>query len=163
MAPQVQESFLELRGVVVVKVTEEALQHFPLFVSEIRQVVQFVQVAQVGQHPVGIGHVLVNVVEVGQQQLSPPVELVERLLRAGDGTERTVQQADGFYGVGHLQAALPSEEVADGDVRRAPDGLPGQSCQLLVQKQRGALVREDDDHLREVGAILFEDVLGNIF
>ena len=37
-------------------------------------------VAQIGEHKIGISHILIDVVEIGQQQLSPTIELVKRFL-----------------------------------------------------------------------------------
>ena len=81
VTPQVQEALFQLAVVILGEIAEETVNHLALLVGEIRDVVEFVDVFQIGKHAVGIGHVLVDVVEVGQQQLSPAVELVERLLR----------------------------------------------------------------------------------
>ena len=42
-------------------------------------------------------------------------------------------------GVGNHQVRLLAEEVADGDVRRTPDGFLGQPCKVLVEKQRAVV------------------------
>ena len=76
VAPKAQEAFLQFCVVVVGEVAEEAAYHFALLFGEVGNVVQFVNVTQVGKHAVGICHVLVDIVEVGQKQLPPAVELV---------------------------------------------------------------------------------------
>jgi hypothetical protein len=80
--PQTEESLLEFAVVLVREVAEEALQQLSLLGGKIRHVVEFVNVAQVGEHLVGRPHVLVEVVKVGEQQLSPTVEVVECLVDA---------------------------------------------------------------------------------
>ena len=85
------------------EVAEEALDQLPLLGREIRHVVEFVDVAQIGKHAVGGAHVLVEIVEVGEQQLSPAVEVVERLVNARTLGEALVEFADEQDGVGHLQ------------------------------------------------------------
>ena len=134
-APQLEESLLELTVVAVGEIAEEVAQHVTLFVGEVRYVVKLVQVAQVGKHAVGVGHVLVDVVEVADEQLSPAVEAVERLSAARDAAERLVKVADELDAVGHLQFRLLSEQLADGDVGRTPQGAVGQTGQMLVEEQ----------------------------
>ena len=77
VAPQPQEALLQLAVVLQGKVAEKAANHGALLVGQVRDVVQLVDVAQIGEDAVGIGHVLVDVVEVRQQQLAPAVELVQ--------------------------------------------------------------------------------------
>ena len=78
------------------------------------------QVAQVGQHAVGIGHILVDIVEVAEQQLSPTIELIKRFRRTSHSAERLMEQADRLNRVGNLQVALLTEQIADGDVGWTP-------------------------------------------
>ena len=87
---------------------EEVFQEFFLFCRKVAHVVEGVNVAQVGEHPVSIRHVLVDVVEVGQEQLSPTIELVERLVHARLSHECLVEFADELEWVGHgTLAVLP--------------------------------------------------------
>ena len=102
VAPQAQEPLLQLAVVVGTEVAEEPLYHGPLLVCEVGDIVQLVYVPQVGEHAVRVGHVLVDVVEVTEQQLAPAVELVQRLRGARLPTERLVQLAHKLDGVGHL-------------------------------------------------------------
>ena len=62
------------------EIAEKAADHLTLFVGEIGNVVELVDVAQVSKDPIGIGQIFVNIVEVGKQQLTPAVELVEALV-----------------------------------------------------------------------------------
>ena len=51
----------------------------------------------------GIGHVLVDIIKVGKQQLAPSVETVERLILTGDFRIGTIEVADQLDGVGNHQ------------------------------------------------------------
>ena len=145
------------------EVAEESAQNLTLLVGEEGAVVHLVQVGDVGQHLVGIGHLLVDVVEVGQQQLSPAIEMIQRLVDTRHRRERLVQLAHQLDGVGHTTFGILAEQVADGGVGGAPDGLASLAHQVLIEEQRGALVGEDDGEARQVGAVLAEDVLSHIF
>ena len=101
--PQAQESLLELRVVVFAEVAEEAAYDLLLLLAEVAHVVHLADVAQVGKHLVGIGHVLVEVVEVGHEQLPPAVEVVEGLVDARLLGEAAMQVAHQLHGVGHGQ------------------------------------------------------------
>ena len=103
VAPQAQEALLELGLVLLGEMAEEVLQELALLIGEIAQVVELVDVAQVGEDAVGISHILVDVVEIADEQLSPAIELVKRLVRACMQAERLVQVAHQLDGVGHRQ------------------------------------------------------------
>ena len=64
------------------EVAEETTKHLALLFSEKAVVIHFVQIAQIGKDTVSISHLLVNVVEVIEQQLSPTIEMVECLVDA---------------------------------------------------------------------------------
>ena len=146
----------------VAEVAEEAFQHIALLGSEEAVVVHLVQVAQVGKDAVGGCQLLVDVVEVGQQQLSPSIEVVEGLVDARLCGERAVQFAHQFDGVGEHALGMAAEEVADGGVGGAPDGLACQARQVVVEEQRGALVGEHDGGVCQVGSIFFQYVEGYV-
>ena len=120
-------------------------------------------VAQVGEDLIGWSHVLVEIVEVGEQQLSPAVEVVEGLVDACAVGEALIEFADELDGVGHLQCGVAAEEFADRDIGRTPQGLPCETGQVLVEEQRGTLVREDDGDTGEVGAELREEFFCYMF
>ena len=103
VAPQAQEPFLEFAVMVVGEVAEEAAYHLALLVGEVGHIVELVDVAEVGEDLIGWPHVLVEVVEVGEQQLSPAVEVVEGLVDACAVGEALVEFADEEDGVGDLQ------------------------------------------------------------
>ena len=161
--PQTEEALLQFRLDVVAEVGEEALQHLFLLVVEIRYVVELVNVLKVAEYAVGVCHVLVDVVEVGKQQLSPAVEVVERLVDARTLRERLVYVADELYRVGWFEVGMLAEEVADSDVGWAPYGLTRNTCKVLVEEQSGALVREHHGDAREVGAVLADYIFCDIF
>ena len=161
--PQTEEALLQFGVDVVAEVGEEARKHLLLFVVEIGYVVELVNVLKVAEYAVGVCHVLVDVVEVGKQQLSPAVEVVECLVDAGTLGERLVYVADELYGVGGLEVGMLAEEVADGDVGRAPYGLTRKAGKVLVEEQSGALVGEHDGDAREVGAVFADYIFCDVF
>ena len=57
---------------------------------------------------------------------------------------------------------MAAEELADGNIGGCPDGCTREPCQRFVQEQRGTLIGEDDGHVRKVGAVAVDDVLGDI-
>ena len=101
---------------VVREVAEELLDHLLLVVGEIRYIIQFMNVAQVGEYLLGIHHVLIHVVKVGKQQLSPTVEMIQGFINARTFHEGFVQIADRLDRVSHLQIRMSAEKVADGDI-----------------------------------------------
>ena len=103
VAPQAQEAFLEFAVMVFGEVAEESAYHLALLVSEVGHIVELVDVAQVGEDLIGWSHVLVEIVEVGEQQLSPAIEVVEGLVDARAEGEALVEFADEEDGVGNLQ------------------------------------------------------------
>ena len=161
--PQTEETLLQFGVDVVAEVGEEARKHLLLLVVEIGYVVELVNVLEVAEYAVGVCHVLVDVVEVGKQQLSPAVEMVESLVDARTFRERLVYVAYQFYRVGGLEVGMLAEEVADGDVRRAPYGLTSNARKMLVEEQSGTLVGEHDGDAREVGAVLADYIFCDIF
>ena len=49
------------------EVAEELLQYLALLLRQVRVIIELMQVADVGKHFLGIGHILVDIIEVGQQ------------------------------------------------------------------------------------------------
>ena len=66
MAPQTEEPLFEFTVVVIGEVAEEPSYDLLLFCAEVGNVVEFVDVAEVGKHLVSGGHVLVEVVEISK-------------------------------------------------------------------------------------------------
>ena len=124
-------------------------------------------VLQVAEHIAGRSHILVDVVEVADEQLSPAIEVVERLVagvgRVGDALEGLEQEADKPDGVADGKGRVLAEEVADGDIGRTPDGFAGNTGKGIVEEKRCALVGEDDGDAVELGAIATDDVGGYMF
>ena len=146
VAPELEESLLQFAVMLFGEVAEEATDHLSLFLRQIGYVVEFVDVAEIGEDTFGGGHILVDVVEVGEQQLPPAVEVVERLVVARTGGEAAMQVAHQFDGVCNLAVAMAAEQFTDGDVGRTPYRTSSQTCQVLVEEERGTLVRENDGH-----------------
>ena len=162
MVPKLQEALFEDGVLLFREIAEELGQQRLLLFGEIIDVVHLVNVAQIGKHLVGISHVLVDVIKVGQQQLPPSIEMVECLVYACYRCEDSMQVADELDGVGNRKGAVLAEEVADGDIAGAPYGFVNQSCQLLVHEQRCTLVGEHNSHPRQICAELVDDVLCDV-
>lgn len=161
--PNRQEFLLELAfGLFGLEIGEKLGEKLLLLVGKIGRVVEFVYVAKVGEDAARVGEVFVDVVEVGKQQLSPREELVERFVLARDGGENAVEVADEFHRIGHFERAVVAKQVADGDVRRAPDGLVGESGEVVVEEERRTLVGENDSDFRKLGAELADEVFGDV-
>ena len=77
-------------------------------------------VTQVGKDTVGIGHVLVDIIEIADKQLSPTIKLVKRLGGTRLLTKRLVEVANQLDRVCHLTGGLLAEQLADSDIGRAP-------------------------------------------
>ena len=121
------------------------------------------EVAQVGKHLVGVGHALVDIVEVGQQQLSPTIEVVERFVKASVLDEALVQVGNEFQLVGYAQRGMLREEFADGIVGRTPDGASSLPREMFVEEDGGTLVGKHYCRPCEIVAKLAENVLRHIF
>ena len=83
MAPQIEKATLEFGVVIFIKVLEKRLENLFLLLRQVRNVIKLVYVSKIGKHFVGINHVLVNVIKVGEQQLAPSIELVKRFITSG--------------------------------------------------------------------------------
>ena len=94
VTPETEETLFEFTVVIVGEVAEEAADDLPLFVCKIGEIIEFMDVAQIGKHLVGRAHVLVKVVEVGEQQLPPAVEVIERFIDTRTLGEAFVQFTD---------------------------------------------------------------------
>ena len=88
--------------------------------------------------------------------------MVERLVLARDSGENAVEVADEFHRIGHFERAVVAKQVADGDVRWAPDGLVGESGEVVVEEERRTLVGEHDSDFRKLGAELADEVFGDV-
>ena len=76
---------------VIREITEELLDDSSLLVGQIADIVQFVQVTEIGKNPVSICHVLVDIVKVGEEQLPPAVEVVKGLVNIGTADIRQME------------------------------------------------------------------------
>ena len=136
---------------------------FPLLFAQIADIIHFADVAQVGKQFVGIDQVLVDVVEVGNEQLPPAVEVVNGLVEAGDGRICLMQVADQFDRVGQLKSGVADKQVGDGHVGRRPDRLPCKASQGIVEEERRPLVWKDDGGTRQVGSKFSENIFCGMF
>ena len=115
VVPDLEEVLADFAFLMGVKVGKESAQHLFLFVGqEGIGVFQGLEVAEVLKQGFGIGHVLVEVVEVRQNALGPSVENVERwrpLHSLGVASVETAHRVDGVIDRKSRKAV---EEVADG-------------------------------------------------
>ena len=146
-----------------VKVGKESAQHLFLFVGqEGIGVFQGLEVAEVLKQGFGIGHVLVEVVEIRQNALGPSVENVERwrpLHSLGVASVETAHRVDGVIDRKSRKAV---EEVADGEIARCPNrGGVGVAEQIVVDEEFRTLVGKHHHHAAQVGTKLLSQILGD--
>ena len=140
------------------------MQFSLLLLVEIADVVQFPEVTDIGEYPVCICHILVDVIEVGQQQLSPSVKLVKCLSHiAGHLSICFVEVAYTFDGIGHGQFGVLAEEIRNRNIGWTPERPSGHPCQCLVQEEGCPFVRKDDCYARHVRSVLVKQVLCYVF
>ena len=65
MTPKLQESSFQFAVMLFAEIAEEMMENRALFLCEIRDVVVFVDIAEIGKDMFRRGHVLVEVVEIG--------------------------------------------------------------------------------------------------
>ena len=162
LLPELAEALLEQRVAVVEVLVEEGFERCLLLLAEFGHGVEFMIVFHLAEDLAGGCHVLVDIVEVAEQQLSPTEEVVERL----DGAVLhhvlvgAIEQGDELQVVGNAQWRLAFEEVADGDIGRTPERL-AQSAEILIHEELGAVVGEHHSHVVELVAELAIEVFGN--
>ena len=116
---------------------------------------------QVGEELLGIDHALVQIVKIVENELSPAVKFVERVGGCADVLlVNLIETADKIKVVGHRERRLGAKEFADGEKGGTPDGLVGQRDEVLIEKQTGTLVGEDNGYLRQVVAIFLVNISG---
>ncbi len=151
VVPDGEELLLELRGLLDGEVVEELADGGFLRRGEEAVVVEVAELLQVAQQTVGIGHVLVDVVEVANQQLAPEEEFVERLVAAGlllvDLIEQARQAQRVANGVWRQALKQFADAAVDGRPQRRAASL---ACQVLVEEQAGTLVGEDHSRTAQV-------------
>ena len=99
--PQGDEALFELGSLADGEVAEELTDGVRLLVVEEVECVVCLEVLEVGEEPVGVDAVLVDVIEVADEQLAPEVEFVECLVAPGGIAEDLVEAAHEFDGVAH--------------------------------------------------------------
>ena len=143
MAPYLDKLTLDDVLMLIGEGGKEFLQGRTLIIGQVTHGVQLMQVAQVGEQAAGIYQVLVNVVKVGQQQLTPREKLVKGLLATGAGHVTLVQLAHLQQRVGLYLVAVTGKELGDGAVGWTPQGAAVQVVKILVHEQTGTLVGKD--------------------
>ena len=142
---------------------KKSLQHLPLFIGEIRRVVEFVQMSHVAEHLVGRGSILIHIIKIGQHQLSPSIKAVERLGRSRALTVDTMKVGHELDVIGHSSATILAKKLPDGLVGRTPQRALTLAGQMLVEKERGAFVGKHHHKACQVVAMLGQQIGGNSF
>ena len=138
-------------------------QHLLLFGCKIRNIVQFVNISHVFEHKRCVSHILVNIVEVGQHNLSPGVEMVERLCHACHLHKCLMKIANKFYWVCNYLIRMFAKQFTDSKISRAPHRSVDSLRKIFVKEQACPLVGEDDGCVRQIAAILPNDIFCYIF
>ena len=73
-----------------------------------------------------------------------------------------MQLGNQFQLVGHLQLAVASEQVADGDIVGAPHGFACGLGEPFVHEEAGTLVGEDNGHSRQVRTVFLQHVFSHV-
>ena len=142
---------------------EELLQTFILLFGEEGEVAHLLPCLKVDEQFVGFHKVLVEVIEVGEHELSPREEMVEGLLAACELHVFAVKAEDELYLVGHLQVGMLAEEVTDRYIGRAPDGVSRFVKECLVEEERCTFVREYHGDVGKVlHTVLGDDIFGDV-
>ena len=121
---------------------------FPFLVEEVVVVHDVLQILQVAEQPVGIYQVLV-IVEVADKQLTPEIEIIQRLFAVRFFAEHFVQFAHQPDRVAGFQRRKAAEQFADVDVSGRPQRR-SLSRQVFVKEQAGTFVGEYDCRARQV-------------
>ena len=165
LRPDVQEALLELGITLGGEVTEEVLEGLLLLVGQIIQRLQLHQLVDIQEDSLGIGQMLVYIVEVRQDNLAPSPELIECIflvhpLGEDSLTEDLIQRGDAVDGVGLHVGREAVEEVAHGDVTGCPDGFVAGQRQFLIQEEAGTLAREYHCYVVHIVAKTLQKVFG---
>ncbi|MCR5314694.1 MAG: hypothetical protein K6E52_02205 [Bacteroidaceae bacterium] len=107
------------------------------------EVGELFDVGDVDEECLRIDHVVVDVLEVVEQNLSPRIELVERLLALGHLDVSVVKVEHQQRLVGHGEPAQRLIDFADCRIARCPEGWGEVVRQILIEEQAGTLVGKD--------------------
>ena len=155
VAPCVEELLLKPSAVLQREASEEALQRLALVLIEVVQVLETLVVGDVGEDGLRVCQVLVDVVEVSHQHLSPAPELVNCLCVVGPQhlLHDAEELADALQRVCHLYGRESLEEVAHRAVGWCPDRLVAEKGELAAEEHAGTLAWEDN---RDVAHVIRE-------
>ena len=110
------------------------------FFQKIEIVHQGVQVLQVAEEGIGLHQILVGIVEIADEELSPEIEVVQGFLALGYFLVYPVEVADQFDGISGLQGGSLTEQVADAEVDGRPDGMFGFTYQYSLKNRLARLL-----------------------
>lgn len=129
--PERDEALFEFRHLMDGEVMEKLADGFFLaFFQKIVVICGGVQIPEVAEQSVRIGQILVGIIEIADQHLTPEIKVVQRFLASGCFAEHPVKVAYELDGISHLQAGRLAEEFADADIGGRPDGTVGFLCRI---------------------------------
>ena len=162
MTPYLNETPLQ-GTVVILEITEESFEQFLLLCGEVRDIVIFVEILQVTEDFICICIILIDIIKVSKEQLSPTEKLIERFLLARYSHKTLMKVGHTFQRIGNSQCGMLSKQFTNSDVGRTPHRLVCQQGQLLVQEERSPFVRKDDGDISEVVSVFLQNVFCNVF
>ena len=141
--PYRDEFLFQCRVLLDGEVTEELLDGgFLLRVHEGVVIHQRTEILQVGKQLAGIYQILVGIIEIAQQELTPEVEIIQGFLALGRFLEDLVEFANQLHRIAHFTLGKAPEQFTDADGGRRPHGLVGLLRQVFVEEQSCTLVGE---------------------
>ena len=132
--------------------TKEAFQRFSLIVVEIVEVLETLLVGDVGEDGLGVGKMLVDVVEICHQHFAPAPELVDGfgIISPKHFLHHTVKLADTFELVCNLNGGKTLEEVAHHAIAGSPNRFVAQEGKFTTKEHTSTFAREDDCHFTHI-------------
>ena len=132
--------------------TKEAFQRFSLVVVEIVEVLETLLVGDVGEDGLGVGKMLVDVVEICHQHFAPAPELVDGfgIISPKHFLHHAVKLADTFELVCNLNGGKTLEEVAHHAIAGSPNWFVAQKGKLTTKEHTSTFAREDDCHIAHI-------------
>ena len=150
----------------VPEVGDEVLHRLALHFRQVAEIVLDVLVGYyIGKKVPGVYQILVDVVEIGQDDLSPEDELVQGLMFRVNGAIAVVEGQQQGNAPADRRPVHAAKEVVDGKRLRRHDGtarplLPQQVPQVLPEEDRGPSVGENEAVVLDAG---LQIVRGHLF
>ena len=160
--PKTHVVLLQKRG--DVEVLEILLQGFHLFLREIVETGEVVEVGDITEQLLRIDMVVVDVLKVGQHEFAPRIELVEGFIHHFPILliclfVCLIETANQFYRVSHFQRGERLEKFGNGEICRCPQRSIGYGEYVLIEKQTGTLIRKNNRQILKITITLLVQIL----